>query len=140
MRVSLEINTGNNPARYGQTLPADRVSVNRNARLDRRDIAQLQGCCSIKKLRFVNGEQREIAVMRYIKHLRRVGLRVAFFIDRKKTHIADHVGICEDSVAWNNKARAHTGRNVTGTPRRSVIGLLGCRLNPHKAFSDLGGT
>jgi hypothetical protein len=49
------------------------------------------------------------------------------------------MGICEDSVALNNKPRAHSGRDVTGAPRRFVIGLLGCRLNAHKAFSDFGG-
>jgi len=139
MRVCLEINTGNNPARHRQALPTDRVSINGNRGLDRWDVTQLQGRCSVEKLGFVNGEHREIAVVRNIKNLRRIGLRITFFIDRKKTHIADHMGIGEDSVALNNKPRAHSGRDVAGAPRRFVIGLLGCRLDAHKAFSDLGG-
>jgi hypothetical protein len=48
------------------------------------------------------------------------------------------MSIRKNPIALNNKPRAHAGRNLTRTPRRFVVWLLGCRLYSNEAFSDLG--
>ena len=124
VRICLKINPRYNTARHRQPIAADGISIHRNRGFNFGNTTEAERLGAFEKLGIIDGQQRQIAIMRDMKHPRRIGLGIPFLADCQKAGITDHMGVRHDAFPRYNKSRAYAGCHLAGTPGRFVIRFL----------------
>ena len=88
----------------------------------------------LKKLRSVDCDEREIAIMRDEEDRGRIFVGIAVAFDGEIAAVADDVGIGHDAVAIDHESRADAATDRAGVPRRFVIGFDRRRSDANKTL------
>src|SRR5947209_12887012 len=121
MGVELKIDPRNNSGGYGHALPANRITIGRYGGFKFGNAAELQRRHIFEKVR-IDGDQREIAIMRDEQNFRRIFVRIPVALDGKIAAVAYNVRVGHDAVAVDHEPSADAAAEHSSVPRSPIIG------------------
>ena len=119
--IKLEIDARNDAGGDRHAFAANWITVGRDRRFELGNTAKLQRQHVLVEIWRIDGDEREIAIVRNKKHFGRIFVWIAIALDREIAAVAHHVRVRHDAIAFDHKTGADAASKHTGIPRRAII-------------------
>src|SRR4029077_10081124 len=103
VRISLKIDSRDYAAGHGEPVSPDRIAINRDGALDCGDASEMQSSRIREIIRIVDGEQREITVVRNVRNSCWIGFGISLLGDGQEARIADDMRVGHDAVTCDDE-------------------------------------
>src|ERR1044071_4772619 len=134
MCVELEINARHDPGGDRHPLASDWITVCRNSRFKRRDLAKLQWQHVFEKIGSRHSDHCQIAIIRYELYFRRIFIGIAVALHSDITTIRNYVRVCHDPITAYDETGPNTALERSCIPRGFVIRIQRSRGNPNQTL------